>query len=67
MTRLVKVHEVGRKGLEIREVELDEARRILRDATSWGSIVINAKNREIIWDIGPDIEEIEIVDMVGGG
>lgn len=67
MARTIRVQELGRRGIEVKEVELDEAKRILEDAATWGSIVVDAKSREIIWEIGPGVEEIVILETLGGG
>lgn len=67
MTRKIKVYQLGRKGLEATEVDIDEAKQIIEVAASWGSIVIDVETKEIIWDIGPDVNEIEVVDMLAGG
>ena len=67
MTRIIKVHQMGRRGMEIKEVGLDEAKLILEDATTWGWIVADAKTQEVIWEIGPEVEEIMIIGMLAGG
>ena len=67
MTRVIKVHQMGRKGMEIKQVGLDEAKMILEDAATWGWIVADAKTQEVIWEIGPEIDEIMIIGMVAGG
>lgn len=67
MTRTIKVHRMGRRGMEIEEVKLDEAKQILQDATTWGWIVANAETKEVIWEIGREVEEIVIVGMLAGG
>ncbi len=67
MARTIKVHQMGRKVTEVEEVELAEAKLILEDAATWGWLVANAKTREVIWEIGPEVEEIMIFGMLGGG
>ncbi len=67
MARTIKVHRLGRSGMEIKEVGLDEAKLLLEDAATWGWIVADAKTQEIIWEIGPKVEEIMITGMLGGG
>ena len=67
MTRIIKVHQMGRRGMEIKEVGLDEAKLILEDATTWGWIVADAKTQEVIWEINPEVEEIMIIGTLGGG
>ncbi len=67
MTRTIKVHQLGRSGMEIEEVGLDEAKVILENAATWGWVVADALTQEVIWEIGPEVEEIMIVGMLGGG
>jgi hypothetical protein len=58
---------MGRRGMEIKEVGLDEAKLILEDATTWGWVVADAKTHEVIWEISPEVEEIVIIGMLAGG
>jgi len=70
MARMIKMHILGRNGLEIKEVDLQEAERILKEtyADPLGGLVADGKTREIIWGIGPDVEELFVIDqMIGGG
>jgi hypothetical protein len=67
MKRIIKIHQMGRRGSEIKEVGPDEAKLILEDAATWGWIVADAKTQEVIWEIGPEVEEIVITGMLGGG
>ena len=70
MVRMIKVHTLGRNGTEIKEVSLQEAERILKDtyADPLGGLVADRRTGEVIWEIGPNIEELFIVDhMIGGG
>jgi len=71
MTRIIKVHTFGPCGTEeIREVSLQEAESILKDAgvDPFRRQIINPRTGEEIWEIRPDIEDILIVpDLAGGG
>jgi hypothetical protein len=70
MTRTIKVHTMGRNGLETKEVSLEEAQAILEetDADSLGGLVVDRKTGKVIWKIGPEIEELFIVyHPIGGG
>ncbi len=58
---------MGRRGMETKEVGLDEAKLILEDAITGGWIVADAKTREVIWEIGPEVEEIMIIGVLTGG
>jgi hypothetical protein len=70
MARMIKVHILGRNGLEIKEVSLQEAETILKEtyADSLGGLVADRRTGEVVWEIGPNVEELFIVDqMIGGG
>ena len=70
MERMIKVHIMGRNGTEIKDVNLQEAERILKETYDdpLGGLVSDNKTGEIIWEIGPNVEEIFIIDhMIGGG
>ncbi len=65
---LIKVRTVGSD--RIREVTVDEARKILEDTYNdkVGGFVANAQTGEVISEIGPDVQEILVVEqMLGGG
>ena len=68
MTRIIKVHTLGSD--EIREVTLEEAERIREDTCNdpMGGLVADFRTRQVIPKIGPNVEEIIIVEqMLGGG
>lgn len=68
--RTIKVYILGRKGQELRRVSLDEAERILKETYTdpMGGLVVNRKTGEVVWEIGPDVEELSVIDqMIGGG
>jgi len=70
VTRIIKVHILGRNGLEIREVNLEEAERILKEtyADPLGGLVADKRTGEVIWELDPNVEELIVVDqMIGGG
>jgi hypothetical protein len=70
MARMIKVHILGRNGLETNEVSLQEAETILKEAytDSLGGLVADRRTGKVISEIGPDVEELFIVEhMVGGG
>jgi hypothetical protein len=70
MARMIKVYVSGRSGLQTREVSLEEAKTILQEtyADSLGGLVADRRTGEVIWEIGPDVEELYIIEhMVGGG
>ena len=68
MTRLIKVHTLG--GEEIKEVTLQEAQKILEDIYNdpVGGLVVDVSTGKVIWKIGPDVEEIRVLEQwLGGG
>lgn len=67
MTNRVKVYKTGNTGIEIEEVNIEEAKRILADAKDIGRVVIDKKTGEVIEDLRPDTEEILIIDLIDGG
>ena len=69
MARMIKVHVLGRNGLETKEVSLEEAERILKEtyADSLGGLVTDKRTRKVIEEIGPDVEELLIINYIIGG
>ncbi|MDH5695790.1 MAG: hypothetical protein OEZ00_04190 [Dehalococcoidia bacterium] len=70
MARMIKVHILGRNGIEIKEVNLQEAERILKEtyADPLGGLVADRRTGEVIWEIDSNVEEVLIIDqMIGGG
>lgn len=69
MARMVKVHIFGRKGVEIKEVSFQEAGRIVKEtyADPLGGLVADRRTGEVIWEIGPDTEELFILNQMTGG
>ena len=70
VARTIKVHILGRTGREIKEASLEEAKAILKEtfADPLGGLVIDRRTGQVISEIGPNVEEVSIVNlMVGGG
>jgi len=69
MARTIKVRTLGRDGAEIQEVTLQEAEKILEDTYNddLGGLVADGKTREVIWTIGPEVEEIIVIPVLLGG
>ena len=67
MVRTIKIRELSASGEEIKQVGLEEARLMLKDAVARGWIVVDAKKKELIWEIGENVEEIIIMGILGGG
>ena len=69
MVRMIRVHILGRHGREIKEASLEEAETILKEtyADSLGGLVVDRRTGKVIWEIGPDVEELLIVNQMMGG
>jgi hypothetical protein len=67
MARKIRVRQPDRKGISITEVTVEEANNIIKDVTEWGALVLDAKTKETIWEVGPESDEIEVIEMLQGG
>ena len=67
MLRKVKVYVSGDRGIEVEEVDAEEARRIIAEAKGQGRCIINKQIGEVIEDLKPGVEEVLIFDIVEGG
>jgi len=70
VARMIKVHLLGRNGQEIKEVGFEEAKALLKEtfADPLGGLVVDPRTGQVISEIGPNVEEVLIVNlMVGGG
>jgi len=68
MEKMIAVRVMGAK--EAKQVTLEEARKIMDEVYNdpIGGLVADARTRQVIWAIGPDVEEILIMEkMFGGG
>jgi len=66
MERTIKVHFFTGKS---KEVSVEEAKKILEEIYNdpLGGLVADGKTNEVIWQIGPDVEEIIVLEMMLGG
>jgi len=66
---MIKVHVLGRNGLETKEVSLEEAEIILKEtyADSLGGLVADRRTGKVIREISPDVEELLIINYIIGG
>ena len=69
MARVIKVFIQNRNGMESKDVSPEEAESILKETykDDMGGLVFDRKTGEAISQIGPDTEEILIIDQVLGG
>jgi len=63
MAQKVKVYRSGDRGIEVEEVDVEGAKKIITEARVEGRCIIDKK----IEDLKPGVEEILIVDIVEGG
>jgi hypothetical protein len=54
---------------EVKTVNLTEAEKIIQDTYDdhIGGLVVNLDTNEVIWRLGPNVKNIKIVQMLGGG
>jgi hypothetical protein len=66
MVRMIRVHSIGKAE---KEVTLQEAEKILEDTYNdpIGGLVADATTGEVIWRIEPEVKEIVILHILGGG
>ena len=67
MTRRVKVYKSGVRGIEVGEVDVDQARKLIEEARVQGRCIIDKRIGEVIEDLKPGVEEVLFVDIVEGG
>ena len=67
MAQMIKVYRLGDRGTKIEEVNLQQAERLLEEAYARGHFVVNSNGGEVISEIGPNIEELLIVNLISGG
>ena len=69
MKRKIRIYATGTKGMEVKEVSLADAEKILKDtyADPIDAFVSNRKTGEIIRTISPEVEELIIFDQIIGG
>jgi hypothetical protein len=54
-------------GMETGEFTLDEALEIIEEWKKNATVIVNKRTGEVIDKISPDVEEILIIQIVGGG
>ncbi len=64
---MIKVYRLGDRGMEVEEVNLQETQRLVEIAHGRGSQVVNIKEARVIYEVTPAIEELLIIDTIGGG
>ena len=67
MTPTIKVHRIAMDIFEVKEVELEEAKRLVEEARTQGNLVIDKETGNIVDEITYNTKEIFLVGMLGGG
>ena len=71
MPRMIRVRRETADGWQVTEADVEEAQRILEAtyADDSGGLVVDGKTQQVIWLIGPDVEEIVIMPelLIAGG
>lgn len=67
MVQTIKILKLAAGASEIKEVGLQEAERIVKEAYLGGNLVVNKRVGEVIDKITPDVEEIVLVEIAAGG
>lgn len=71
MGRTIRVRNENASGYEVKEVDIEEAKKLVKAAYAdeSGGLVVNARTQEVIWDIAADVEEIIIMPehLIAGG
>ena len=67
MAQTIKIERMGDNGMEIEEVTLQEARKIVKEAYAQGRLVLDKQTGEITEEVRKDTEELLIIKMVAGG
>lgn len=67
MAQMIKIYTLSHSGTEIAEVTLEQAQRIVKEAYTRGSLLVDKRTCEVIDEPDPRIEELLIIDLFGGG
>ena len=67
MERMIRLRTLGEE--TIKKITPQEAERILEAVYNdpMGGFVVDAKKRKVIWQIENTVEEIMVLDILGGG
>lgn len=67
MARIIKVYRLGDRGMEVEEVNPEKAERLIEEAYAQGRLVVDKKEGVVIHKIGTEVEELLLIDEIGGG
>ena len=67
MAQTIKIERMGDNGMEIEEVKLQEAKKIVKEAYAQGRLVLDKQTGEITEEVRKDTEELLIIKMIAGG
>jgi hypothetical protein len=68
-TKMERIIQVFNSSGEFKTVTEAEAKKIIEDTYNdgIGGLVVDMRTHEVIWTLGPEVEKIKIVQMLGGG
>lgn len=67
MPRTIKVHSLSANGMEVKEVDIEEAKKLIEKAYTQGNVVIDKRTGNVIDNIPSEADEIILVGILGGG
>ena len=67
MAKRIKVYISSDEEAEIKEVNLEEAEKLIEEAYARGRLVVDRKEGIVISEISPEVEEILIIEEIFGG
>ena len=67
MARIIKVYRLGDRGMEVEEVNPEKAERLIEEAYTQGRLVVDKKEGVVIHRMGPEVEELLLIDEIDGG
>ena len=67
MAQTIKIHIITMDIVEVKEVGLEEARRLVEESYNQGYMVVDKETGNIIDDIASNTRELFIVGVLGGG
>ena len=67
MTQTIKVRRITMDMVDVKEVDLDEARELMEEAYTQGMLVIDKDTGDVVDEITSNTKEIFLVGVLGGG
>lgn len=67
MSQRIKVHRISMSMIDVKEVDLEEAKALVKDAYAHGHVVTDKETGDIVDEITSATKEIFITEVLGGG